>query len=278
MSMRLALYAHYNPSQQLPRHVFHYLSELRKLGFTVCFISNSALDEASVTELEEFCERIIQRENSGFDFAMWQTAMECYDLSSYSELLLTNSSIVGPIKPLAPLWQSPLLNGCDFWGLTDNDELAPHLQSYFLVFTSKVIGSKCFAQFWRSILHFRDKDQVIRSYEVGLTRWLEQNGFRWSAVYPQSQIIQQFRADMNNRGFVKKLADRLKKVAGKRMKSPGRSTTLFYPDYLIRRGMPFLKYSLLHKGNVRIAPATAYKLLESSEISRELLRGLSPAS
>ena len=71
--------------------------------------------------------------------SMWQAGLAEYDLSKVEELLLTNSSIVGPLQPLAPLWQNSSVKQCDFWGLTDNDEFGCHLQTYFMVFRRQVI-------------------------------------------------------------------------------------------------------------------------------------------
>jgi rhamnosyltransferase len=225
----------------------------------------------SQAELAAHCHRFIQRENTGMDFLMWQAGLAVYDLAKYDELLLTNSSIIGPLKPLAALWQSPAIAGCDFWGLTDNGEMAPHLQSYFLVFRSRVLHSEIFAQFWRAVLPFRDKYQLIRSCEIGLTVWLEQNGFQWRALYSQRVIVGQYLSDRNNRGFITKCSDRLKNLCRKSPMSIGYDTTVFFPDYLIKSDMPFLKLSLLKYKNIRIDPECAFNLLIPSLLSEAAL-------
>ena len=185
---RLAIYAHFDPSLQVARHVFYHLEQLGRLGFQVCFVSNSEIVPESQSQLARICERVIVRENTGLDFGMWRRALADHDLSRFDELLLTNSSVVGPLQPLAPFWQTPALSNCDFWGMTDNAIPAPHLQSYFLVFRRQVIQSLRFMEFWRSVLPYTDKVQLIWSYEVGLTRWLVESGFKWKAIYPQEII------------------------------------------------------------------------------------------
>jgi len=68
--MRLALYAHFSKTGGVALHVLFYLRKLRDLGFRICFISNSPIPPAKKQELCEICERVIARDNSGYDFAM----------------------------------------------------------------------------------------------------------------------------------------------------------------------------------------------------------------
>jgi Rhamnan synthesis protein F len=165
------------------------------------------------------------------------------------------------------------VNECDFWGLTDNDEISSHLQSYFLIFRNRVIQSDCFAQFWKSVLPYKNKDQIIRSYEVGLTIWLQQNGFKWKALYPQCEIFERYVVNREKRSFLTKFLERLK-GRGLPVILSGKNTTLYFPDFLIDSGMPFLKLSLLKSGNERIQPIFAYKLLQSSDLPKDALEEL----
>ncbi len=264
--MRLALYAHYNTRPLVARHVLYYVEQLHHVGFQICFISNSPLSAASENALLACCRRIIQRENVGFDFSMWQQALAGYDLAHIDELLLTNSSIIGPLRPLEPLWESPLIDRCDFWGLTDNCELSAHLQSYFLVFRRRVVASECFARFWAAVLPYAEKDQVIRNYEVGLTRWLDQHGFTWAPLFPREAIRRLYRQRYS---LPHRIRDRLDKRG-----LPGANTTLRYPQILIEAGMPFLKAALLQPGNRYLQPEAAWSLLRASALPREILEQL----
>jgi len=266
--MRLAIYAHFNESQKVARYVLYYLKELRSLGFEICFVSNSPVSIESQREVSTLCQKNIQRENTGLDFSMWKAGLAEYDLSKLDELLLTNSSIIGPLQPMVRLWQNPLVDKCDFWGLTDNDEIAPHLSSYFLVFHKNVIQSECFARFWKSVLPYADKEQIIRSYEAGLTIWLQQNGFKWMALYPQCDVFKRYIESRKNRSIPSKILERFKR-RGVPAQLPGRNTTLYFPDLLIQSGMPFLKAWLL-----KYQPDRAYKLLESSDLPKDALEEL----
>jgi lipopolysaccharide biosynthesis protein len=263
--MRLAIYAHYGRSPQVAGHVLFYLQHLAKLGLQICFVSNSEISAASETSLKKICERVIVRENTGVDFAMWQRGMAEYDLSQFDELLLTNSSIIGPLQPLAPLWQHPAVADCDFWGLTDNDEFNRHLQSYFLVFRQRVLHSARFADFWRSVLPYKNKWQMIYSYELGLTNWLEEGGFRGKSVFVWKTVMSSYR---NERSFWKKCQEH---YLFHNCRGLVRNVTVFLPDVLLRQGMPFLKVALLSEGPSRIKPPAAFSLLEKAGLPAEIM-------
>jgi hypothetical protein len=266
--MKLALYAHYSTSDAVARHVLYYLQKLGELGFQVHFISNSPVSSSSQEQLNEVCDSIIQRENTGLDFGMWQRSLAECDLNKVDELLLTNSSIIGPLQPLGPLWEKSARLECDFWGLTDNDQIAPHLQSYFLVFCSKVIRSSSFLQFWKSVLPYRDKDQVIRSYEVGLTIWLEENGFKSAALFPQQKVFETYIANRKRRSFLTKVSDRIENK-WKAGQLPGRNTSIDFAETLIASGMPFLKLALLKYSYGRMRPKRALELLQMSGLPKD---------
>ena len=263
--MRLALYAHYSAGNEVALYVPYYLRSLRELGFRICFISNSSIPQSKRDELHAICEKVIQRENTGYDFSMWQQALAEFDLAQFDELLLTNSSIIGPLKPLAPLWASPQLSECDFWGLTDHDDFAHHLQSYFIVFRKQVLQSSCFMDFWRSVLPFSHKRQVIQSYEVGLTRWLGEHGFRWKALFEKDDFRSKF---VSRRTFMERIKGRLH-----HQRLPG-NTTMLMPAMLLESGMPFLKLGLLDREanqDYQVASDVAWQLLEASVIPKEIL-------
>jgi len=270
---RLAIYAHYDRSPQVAGHVLHCLRHIAELGFQLSFVSNSEISSASGEILKKFCERIIVRENTGLDFCMWQRGLADYDLTQFEELLLTNSSIIGPLSPLAPIWESPAVAGCDFWGLTDNDEFKPHLSSYFLVFRQRVLHSERFREFWRTVLPYKTKWQVIFSYELGLTGWLEEGGFSWRAAFPRQHIVETYRSA---RGFWKTFGDRARVLNHiyRNREMPTQNTTLLYPEILLRCGMPFLKVSLLHQKSMRIQPSAAFSLLEKNGLPLEILQEL----
>ena len=259
--MKIAIYAHFSPTSRVMWYAWNFLENLRQLGFRVIFVSNSLIDKDEVSRLEGQGIEVMTRKNLGLDFGMWQAALKTLDMNAISELLLTNSSIAGPIRPLAPIFEEARTWDCDFWGMTDNCEIGRHLQSYFLVFSGNVIGSKAFKDFWDSVLLYGNKEQIIASYEVGLTIWLEEQGFKWRPLVYLDDVWSSYKA---GRTLVQRLADR---IPGRPL--PKGCPTLFFPELLLKMGIPFLKSSVLRHGSRGITRENAAKLYH--EITGELV-------
>ena len=185
---RLVLYAHYNPKDKVAPYVYHSLGKLAEISSSLLFLSTSKINKKDTLKLQTQCEKIILCKNKGYDFAMWQKAISETDLGEYEELVLTNSSVIGPIVPLEPIFQKMSKPKIDFWGLTESAQHVYHLQSYFIVFKKTAIVSESFSRFWSSILPYKNVQQTIFSYELGLTTFLHEGGLRSSAAFKLSDI------------------------------------------------------------------------------------------
>jgi rhamnosyltransferase len=141
---------------------------------------------------------------------------------------------------------------CDFWGATDNFDIQWHIQSYFLVFRRHVLASPEFSAFWQTVLPYRRKEQVIRSYEVGLSAWLEDAGFTGRAYVPAESLFPPWP---------------LKLLIRKHHLDP----TCFHPERVLKRRMPYVKTNLLrdNPGRVRLDPV--YAMLRESGYDMRLI-------
>ncbi len=232
---RLVLFAHYDSDGEVKPFVLRHLEALRRLGGRIEFSSNSPVPPAAAAALGKLVDRFVVRENVGYDFGMWRDALASRDLSGVDELVLTNSSVIGPLWPLAPIFERMRSEGWDFWGMTECGQYAPHLQSYFLVFARPVLASAAFRRFFDSILAYRSKKQAILAYEVGLSAYLWEAGFRGGAAFPGSRLAPTWLADL--------LVRRTPPWAFR----PGKNPTLYYPDRLLAAGMPYVKVDLLRR-------------------------------
>jgi SAM-dependent methyltransferase len=224
---RLGLYAHYDREGLVRPYVLHALQGLREVCSEIHFVSTALLSAEERSKLEGLCAKVVLRENRGFDFGMWAEALRQLNPSQCDEVLLANSSVLGPVFPLGPVFEAAQALEAEFWGLTENHELARHVQSYFLVFRRRVLESPAFAAFWSRILDFREKEQMIRAYEVGLTRFLEGEGFRGAALFPRERLAE---ARGRTRFFRHRAAQ---------------NPTLSMAAVLLDLGMPFVKAELL---------------------------------
>src|SRR5829696_4362885 len=127
---RLAIYAHYDSQREVKRFTLHFLQCLAKLCERVDFVSTSPLPERELDKVRPLCARAFTKENTGFDFGMWQRALGDVDLAAWDELVITNSSVFGPLFPLEEMFERMAAARCDFWSATDNHDIDWHLQSY----------------------------------------------------------------------------------------------------------------------------------------------------
>ena len=231
---RLVIYAHYDTVDRIRGYVLQHLQALTSLG-EVHFVSNATLSEATLDQVRPHVVATTLRENRGFDFGMWAHVLLSFDYTAYDEVLLTNSSIVGPFHPLGPILDRMEKVACDFWGLTSSHLLAPHLQSYFLVFRSRVLRSDSFRRFWASVLPYRSKHALVLAYEIGLTQFLSDEGFTWQEAFPREGLKGSWLKNWMVRGIstgrVRRFVD----------------PTLLYPDLLLESGMPYVKLGLLER-------------------------------
>ncbi len=179
---RACVFAHYDRDAVVDPYVRYYLSALLQEVDKLVFVSVSELSADACSSLEDMGCMVHLRPNVGYDFCSYQYGLQQLDWDDFDELLLCNDSVYGPVVPLAPVFQAMAARGIDGWGLTENFEIDRHLQSYFLVFTARVLRSQVFRAFWDGVEVLSDKREIIRRYEVGLSQTLREAGFELAAL------------------------------------------------------------------------------------------------
>ena len=253
---RATVFVHYDRHNIVDDYVYFYLRELQYNSSYLVFVSTTQLSQEDVITLSKYCSQVIIRENIGYDFMSYKIGLESFDYASYDEVLICNDSVYGPFISLETIFEEMQKKGCDFWGMTDNSDMAYHLQSYFLVFRKSVLQSREFYNFWNEVTVLHNKDDLIEQYEVGLSKVLLENGFK-SAVYAEYTPTYLQKALV----FAKKLTPQ--KIYGKifalltkkhQLKRVGRLNTshYFYKELLLLGKMPFIKIELLRDNPLHI--------------------------
>ena len=255
---RVAIFAHYDSQDRVKRYVIHHLSALREVCSEVHFASTAKLSVDELAAVDGIVASQHLSENKGYDFGMWRRVLATLDLGDWDELVLTNSSVLGPLVSLVPVFRSMQESTCDFWGMSDNLDFEYHLQSYFLVFRKPILHSGHLEAFFSSVLPYQHKEQTILSYEVGLTHFLLDQGFAPDVVASVFDFDKRLR----------------------------RSNALLYaPISVIDRGVPYVKAELLRDNPHQVCLAAVRKRMEALgypwnlvEIERRPPRRLLPGS
>ncbi len=242
---RLVILAQFDPDGGLPEHVRIHLDRLGDVATKRVLVSNSPMNKAAHVAADKVAEKVIVRPNIGWDFAAWRDAIAEEDMDEWDRVILTNSSIVGPLFPLRPIIEKQEAKGDSVWGMVLSHQHTKHLQSYFLAFDKTVIQSDVWNEWWSSVEDLSDKDEVIQRYELGFTQWLETAGFSISALAPDLKLPWSFRFfnPIRREGLLRGLPAFLIRDARKANRS------VEFSSELIKGGMPYLKASLLWGGD-----------------------------
>ena len=252
---RLLLYAHFDPEDVVRDYVVHALRAMRPSCSSIRFATTSRLPEPERQKLASYVDECRELENVGFDFFMWKRTLEPGDVETYDEIVLMNSSVYGPFCDPSSMFDAMAQEPCDAWGITENLEFDWHVQSYFMVFRKPILESDAFGAFWGSVLPHRSKRQVIRSYELGLSQWLRDNGFTVRALCPWNRVVtylesNRHRAFVFDRNLPRALWLAVRTAAFLRRWLPWFpiatvNPTIAFPEELLELGVPFLKLEVM---------------------------------
>ncbi|MDE5907455.1 MAG: rhamnan synthesis F family protein [Lachnospiraceae bacterium] len=189
---RLCIYLTYDKQGIVDSYIEYMLKELRTIADRLIVVCN----QPQIVSGEHFlkcADYIYYRENLGFDAGGFKDALCEYigwnQVWEYDELVLANDSFFGPFRPMREIFDEMNQKEADFWGLTmhkeytnqDGTRLTPeHVQSFFLVFRSKLLHSDLFQEFWESMPYYQSFSEAIEKYEKQLTKFFNSAGYSYT--------------------------------------------------------------------------------------------------
>jgi Rhamnan synthesis protein F len=186
----LCLFVTHVAARELKPHVIDHVNALIDAGVEVLLIANADVEPASLQLPPEFATRLygcLIRENVGFDFAAWSHAYCLIEPEAVRQrLYLINDSIIGPLDLAAyrAVLAKIRAEQADVVGLTSNPDPHDHLQSFYIVFNERLLRSPVTDAFMRGIVNLPHKQNVIDCYEIWLSPFLSQQGFKCATVFP----------------------------------------------------------------------------------------------
>lgn len=235
---KLCLFANYDRLSIIHEYVIYHLKKIKELDFEIIMIITSKdLPEKEIDKVKNIVDKIIYRENVGYDFASWKEGLEIVgEYQSYKQILLTNDSIYGPIHDLKSVFEKMKKKNLDMWGMTDGFEHKYHLQSYFLVFNSRIIQSEFFKHFWNGVKYYPNalKSRIIYQYEIGLSRGALNHNFLIGSYIGYYDILEKI-LEHGTKNETHKNA----------FKRPLNPTLHLWKELLIYTKSPYLKVDLI---------------------------------
>lgn len=267
----VGLYVHYSASGRISPMVRQQLAAYRAAGFAIVFISMAeAISAEDWAAAAADCALLVRRRNFALDFGAW------HDLGPEvarrwpraPELLLANDSVLGPIRPMAPVLAALRGGGEGLFGLTESRQGGVHLQSYLLLARGQPAVLDLLA-FLRDLRLSVSKWLVVRRGELALARHMAARGHRVAALFSYRRLVAATLADPAERGYLAGLHPRLSAdpaAAARQLWTwPLNPTSHFWQAIIRRQGFPFLKTELIRRNPGRLPEVAGWPALVGTD-------------
>lgn len=194
---RLIVYAAFDKDGQIDDFVVHSLEGLRPHAAFILVVVNGEPTQASRASLETVADEVLVRENKGFDIGAQRAALRHLGdkILDYDEIVLTNDTWYGPIRPWGPVFARMDRLICDFWGLTDHAPSsanpftrrgkAPyHLQSYWIAVRRPMFESPAWERYWATLPALETYVDAVVEHELRFTRHFTSAGWIARTAFP----------------------------------------------------------------------------------------------
>ncbi len=224
---RLIVYVVYAADGRVDDFVLYALRALRPHATHLTVVVNGFVDEDGQGALRGAADTLLFRDNGGFDIWGYKHAIDHHgpQMARYDELVLTNDTWYGPLRPFAPVFERMDATDVDFWGMTEhaaedpsdgaNEGIPRHLQSFWVAVRRPMLGSPQWREYWRDLPAMPGYWDAVALHELRFTGVFEAAGFRSGAAFPSDDY-------------------------------PPGNTAILLPDLLLRDGCPLLKRRVFH--------------------------------
>lgn len=139
---------------------------------------------------DECPDAVLASSHDGYDFFTWRLIWESLDsLAMPARVLLSNDSVIGPLKPLDELTQLIEAHPAEVLGFVESFERLYHLQSWGIAFKGRPLRDGVLMRYLSQVNEGIDKRHLIGRMEVRLGRWAATQGYAVGSIAsPISQI------------------------------------------------------------------------------------------
>lgn len=213
---RAGIFVFYDRDGIVDGYVEHLLRDLKQNLNKLAVICNGKLSAAGRKKLQNLCDQLYVRENTGLDAAGFQEGIlrvfGWEQLEQYDELVLANDTFYGPFRPFSEIFEEMSGRDIDFWGLTEHLEAASagfnamgicpsHLQTYFMVIRHSMLKSREFHEYWEKLPVYNDFSQVVKEHETLFTQHFRDKGFRGEAFVDMTGLRGTAQSNINCYAF-----------------------------------------------------------------------------
>ena len=187
---RALVYAHHDHDGVFDPHVVTALRSYRPFMDQIVVVSTSARELPA--SLPSVVDRLIPRDNVGYDFCSWRAGLEALGpLDRFDEVICANDSVYGPLFDLEPAFTDPRVAAAALWGMCLSEQgtkrrgrvSCPHVQSWWFAMRKPLLASPAYTEFWNSVVPLPTKDDIVDRYEIGMSEHFSRAGFQIAGLY-----------------------------------------------------------------------------------------------
>ena len=196
---RLVVYVVFDRRGDVDEYIPVALAGLREHAARVLVVVNGKLTDAGRSRLEPVADEILVRENKGFDIWAHKHALDHVGagLAEFDEVVLTNDTWFGPVRPYGPVFERMGERAVHFWGMTDHAREEPnpftgkgvlpyHLQSFWIAVRREMFLSEEWAAYWRDLPEMPSYFDAVLRHEATFTEHFIERGFTADVAYPSA--------------------------------------------------------------------------------------------
>lgn len=192
---RLGIYFFFDKDGIVDDFITYFIGDLMNSLDRLVIVCNGKLTSEGKNKLKEYTSDIIVRDNEGLDVWAYKTGLEYVgweECGTYDEVILCNSTSMGPVYPFAEMFQEMRNHDVDFWGITKTHKvedydfgynpygyLPEHVQSYFIVYRKSLVQSVELQDYWNDMPKITSYEQSVGLYESVFTKLFADKGFKW---------------------------------------------------------------------------------------------------
>lgn len=195
---RAVIYVVFDRRGMVEEYVVHALREMRSDAEHILVVVNGELTDEGRGRLAAVSDDLLVRENRGFDIWAHKAGLDHLGgrIADFDEVVLTNDTWYGPVRPYAPVFERMNAEPVHFWGMTDNvrmkdpstgrGHVPDHLQSFWIAIRREMFMSDEWRQYWSDLPEMADYYDAVLKHEVVFTELFVKAGFRAAAAFPAS--------------------------------------------------------------------------------------------
>ena len=193
---RLVIYVVYDRRGTVEEFVRFALEGMRDDAAHILAVVNGSLDDDGRRLLETVTDDILVRSNDGFDIWAHKEGLAHVGdrIAEFDEVLLTNDTWFGPVRPYAPVFERMNDESVHFWGMTDHEweplnkftnegELPYHLQSFWIAVRKEMFLSPEWQSYWRDLPEMPSYFDAVLKHETQFTKHFQDRGYTPSVAF-----------------------------------------------------------------------------------------------